>query len=121
MDGIEIDKLDDDGNPTGEKEMKFKNSILFPSRMDLIFSHNPAVKESDWWKNRSYAVGFKQFCQAQKFDLKEVRINDAFLSLIKDKEVLVDIEHEEEQEQKEGKWVGKGTFKERLRNWQAWE
>lgn len=120
VDGISVPVYDDDGNPTGETELKYKNKVVFPGRLDLAFWHNPEVKTSDWWRNRQYAIGFKQMCVALGFNLKELRINDAFLLLIDKQELLLDIGHEEEQELKEGSWVGKGTFKERLKNFRKW-
>lgn len=120
LDGISVPVLDDNGNPTGETEVKYKNKVLFNNRMDLIFWHNPEVKTSNWWKNKQYIFGFKQLCQALGFNLSEVRVNDKFLEELKGKELLLDITHEEEQELVDGKYVGKGTFRERLKNFKAW-
>lgn len=122
MDGISVNVADDQGNFTGETEAKFKNKVLFPNRMDLIFWHNPEVKTSDWWKNKQYIFGFKQLCLALGFDLKEVRVNDAFLEQMNGREILLDIVQEEEQEKNaEGNWVPKGTFRNRVKNFKAWE
>ena len=120
LDGISVPVYDENGVATGETELKFKNSVVFPNRMDLIFWHNPECKTSDWWKNRQYIFGFKALCKALSFELKEVRVNDEFLMLLKDRELLIDIDHEEETEMKEGAWVKKGTFKERIKNIRAW-
>lgn len=120
LDGISVPVYDDNGNPTGETEMKYKNSVVFPNRMDLIFWHNPEIKTSNWWANKQYIFGFKQLLTALGFNLKEVKINDAFLKQIKDKEILIDITHEAEQENKGGEWVDKGTFRERIKNFRAW-
>lgn len=120
LDGISVPVYDDNGNQTGETEIKYKNKVIFNNRMDLIFWHNPEVKTTNWWKNLQYIFGFKGLCQALGFNLKEVRINDNFLEELKGKELLLDITHEEEQEMKDGKWVGKGTFRERLNNFKAW-
>jgi hypothetical protein len=120
LDGISSPVLDENGQQTGETEIKYKNSVLFPNKMDLIFWHNPEVKTSNWWKNQQYIFGFKALCKALGFNMKEVKINDAFLDAIKDKEILIDIEHEENNDLKDGNWVGNGTFKERVRNIRAW-
>lgn len=120
VDGLSVPLMDETGNPTGETELKYKNKVLFTGKMDLIFWHNPEIKTADWWKNKQYIFGFKALCKALGLDLKEVRVNDEFIQLLNDKELLLDITHEEEQELKEGKWVGKGTFKERIKNIRAW-
>lgn len=126
LEGISVPVYDEAGNPTGETAQKFKNSVIFPNKMDLIFWHNPEVKTADWWKNKQYIFGFKALCKAVGADTKNITINDEFLSNLNSKEVLIDIEHEEEQEQKldpktgENKWTGKGTFKERIKNIRQW-
>ena len=120
VEGISVPMVDETGNPTGETEVKFKGKIVFPNKMDLIFWHNPEVKTKPWWKNKQYIFGFKALCLALGMDLKEVRVNDEFIELLKGKEILIDIQHEEENELKEGVWVGKGTFKERIKNFRAW-
>lgn len=121
LDGISVPILDDNNNQTGETEIKYKNKVLFSGKMDFVFAHNPEVKTSDWWKDRQYIFGFRSLCKALGFNLKELKINDAFLAELKDKEILIDIDQEEEQEQKEGKWVGKGTFKNVIKNIRAWQ
>lgn len=120
LDGVSVPVYDDNGHPTGETEIKFKNKVIFASRMDLIFWHNPEVKTSDWWKNKQYIFGFRAFCKALGFNLKELKVNDFFLSEIRDKEILLDITQEPEQELKDGEWVDKGTFKNRVTNFRAW-
>lgn len=120
LDGITVPIYDDNGNATGETELKFKNKVLFAGRMDFVFWHNPEVKTSPWWKDKQYIFGFRALCKACGIDTKQVKINDELLEAIKDKEVLIDIEHEEEQENKNGEWVGKGTFKERIKNVRPW-
>lgn len=130
LDGIETDMLDEEGKPTGQKELKYKNKVVFPGRMDLVFAHNPEVKNSEWWNGRKYLGGFKSLCTALGMNLKEVRVGDAFLEQVKDREVLIDIEHEEQQDLKDVKqadgttkkeYVSNGTFKERVRKFTKWE
>ena len=121
IDGIEVDVVDDAGNVTG-KELKYKNKPLFPASLDLVFAHNAEVKTSDWWKNRQYAIGFKQFCKALKIDLKEIRVNDEFCLAHEGRELLLDIRHEPTQSKNEkGEWVDDGGFRERLCNFLPWE
>lgn len=108
-----------DGISEGDKVL-YKNKVLFPGKMDFVFWHNPEVKTADWWANKQYIFGFKSLCRALKIDIKEVRINDDFLASIDGQEILIDIAHEEEQQNVEGKWVGKGTFKEKIKNIRAW-
>ena len=121
MDGVSVPVYDENGTPTGETKLQYQNKVIFPQRLDLAFWHNPEVKTSDWWRNRQYIHGFKQLCLALGFELKEVRVNDMFLEAIKDREVLIDITQEEEQEQRDGQWVGKGTFRNRIKNLKKWE
>lgn len=120
VDGISVPILDDNGNPTGESEIKYKNKILFSNRMDFVFTHNPDVKTTQWWKDKQYIFGFRSLAKALGFELKELKINDAFLAEIEGKELLIDIGQEEEQEKKDGEWVGKGTFRNVIRNLRAW-
>lgn len=108
-----------DGIADGDKVL-YKNKVLFPNKMDFIFWHNPEVKTTDWWKNKQYIFGFKALCKALGIDLKTVKINDEFLESLKDREILIDITHEEEQQNLGSGWVGKGTFKERIKNIKAW-
>lgn len=108
-----------DGIAEGDKVL-YKNKVLFPSKLDFVFWHNPEVKNSAWWSNRQYIFGFKALCKALGINVKEVKINDEFLESIKGREILIDIAHEEEQQNVEGSWVGKGTFKEKIKNIRAW-
>ena len=122
LDGISVPVIGEDGLPTGETEEKFKNKVLFPNKMDLIFTHNPEVKTSAWWKDRQYIFGFKQLCLALGMDLKQIRVNDDFLESLVGREILVDIVQEENNTKNEaGAWVGSGTFKNRIKNFKAWE
>lgn len=121
MDGVSVPVMDDLGNQTGETELKYKNMTLFTQKMDLVFSHNPEIKTSQWWKSKQYIFGFRQFCRALGIDTKgEIRINDEWLELLKGRELLCDIVQEEEQENKNGEWVGKGTFRNRVTNFKVW-
>lgn len=111
LEGIPTPVYDDNGKETGEMELKYKNKVMFHDKMDFVFTHNPEVKSSDWWQNKQYIFGFRNLCKTLGFETKEIKVNDFFLSELKDKEVLIDIDDKEEQELKNGEWVGKGTFK----------
>lgn len=116
LDGIEVTKKD------GTVELLYKNKVLFPGNMDLVYAHNSAVKNSQWWEGRQYLGGFKSLCQALGFDLsKPIKVNDDFLEQINGREVLIDIEHDEIQERKGDEWIGTGQFKEKIRKFTAWE
>ena len=114
-----------DGILVGE-ELKYANKPLFTGLMDLVYWGDLSVKgrsEKTWWTSKQYLIEFKKFCLATGFDIKDVRINDDFFQIITGKEVLVDIQHEEETavDPTSGERVKLGTFKERLRNWRKAE
>lgn len=118
---------------TGETEYKYKNKPLFVSKaLDLCYwADMTAVAKSgknagkvrsdvDWWKKNQQYVGFKAFCEALGISLKGIKINDAFLSELKGRELLVDIQHEKEQVEdpaNPGTYVDSGSLRERLTNW----
>lgn len=118
VDGIPVQ--DPDSN---EVEMKYKNKPLFTGLMDLCFWADPEVKTSQWYKNRQHLVGFKKFLQALGFELAGVRVNDAFLSMLKDLEIAADIRHREETawDETKGEYIAIGTYKEQLVNWRKAE
>lgn len=103
---------------TGEEEVKYKNKPMFTSIMDIPFWCDTAVKTKAWWVNKQYLLNFKKLCLALDLDIKAQTVNDSFLEMLLDREVLVDIRHEENTVvSPEGKRVGDGTYKEKLINW----
>jgi len=124
VDGIEVPVLDPETNqPTGESRAMYINKPMFTGFMDLVYFGNPNTRTGKWWKTKQHLVQFKKFCDALGFDLKDIKVNDAFLNTIIDAEVLVDIQHEEETAETVDGNTGEktrkklGTFRERLRNW----
>ena len=101
---------------SGEAELKFQNKSLFPGFMELCVWANTAVKNTQWYKNQQHLLGFKQFCQALSIDIKDVKINDEFLSSLIGRELLVSIRHEEETaiNPESGKREKTGTLRERI-------
>jgi hypothetical protein len=101
---------------TGEAEMKFQNKSLFPGFMELCVWANTAVKNTQWYKNQQHLLGFKQFCQALSIDIKDVKINDEFISSLLGRELLISIRHEEETavNPETGKREKTGTLRERI-------
>jgi len=79
---------------------------------------NPAVKNSDWYKDKQHLIGFKQFCQALEMDISSIKINDEWLGSLIGRELLVNIAHEEETvvNPESGTRVKTGTFREKIRN-----
>lgn len=114
VNGIEV--LDTE---SGVTEMKYANKPLFTNLMDLCFWANAETRTSNWWKTKQYLVSFKKFCMALDLPLKDIKVNDEMLQALVGMELLVDITHEEEQvlDSTTGKYVGTGTYRERLRNW----
>lgn len=104
-----------DGIPVGD-EMKYINKSIFPGFMDLCVWADPAIKTSAWYQSKQHLLGFKTFCQALDIDVKDVKINDEFLSSLIGLELTVNIGHEEETVVGEdGKRVKTGTLRERIR------
>ena len=114
VDGIEI--LDTE---SGVTELKYQNKPLFTNLMDLCFSANPSTRNSNWFTTKQHLVGFKKLCVALDIPVTGITINDEFLKGLIGREVLVDIRHEEDQvlDSTTGKYVGTGTFREKLVNW----
>lgn len=114
VDGIEV--LDTE---SGVTEIKYQNKPLFTNLMDLCFSANPQTRNSNWWQTKQHLVNFKKFCIALDLPLNGLKVNDEFLQSLLGRELLVDVTHEEEQvlDSTTGKYVGTGTFRERLKNW----
>ena len=110
VDGIPVQNND------GETELKFQNKSLFPGFMELCIWANPAVKNTQWYKNQQHLLGFKQFCQALSIDIKDVKINDEFISSLIGRELLVSIKHEEETavNVETGKREKTGSLRERI-------
>lgn len=79
--------------------------------------------QKDWWKNRQYQIECVKFLKALDFPIKPApNVTDEFLQSLLGREVLVDIQHEEETAKNEsGEYVGLGTYKERLRNFKKAE
>ena len=113
VDGIEV--LDTE---SGVTEIKYANKPLFTNLMDLCFLANPSTRNSNWFMTKQHLVGFKKFCVALDIDVTAVKINDEFLQGLIGREVLVDIRHEEDSvlDSTSGKYVGTGTYRERLVN-----
>lgn len=111
VDGIPVVNQD-----TGEMELKFQNKSLFPGFMDLCIWANAETKNSNWYKTSQHLLGFKQFCQALDIDIKDVKINDEFLSSLVGRELLVNIRHEEETavNPETGKREKTGVLRERI-------
>ena len=103
---------------TGEQEVKYKNKPMFTSMIDLPYWCDTAVKTSKWWQTKQYLINFKKLCIALDIDIKSVTVNDAFLESLIDRELIVDIRHEENQVKnpETGDYVGDGTFREKLVN-----
>jgi len=102
---------------TGTEEVKYKNKPMFTSMMDLPYWCDTAVKTSKWWQTKQYLINFKKLCIALDIDIKAVTVNDSFLECLIDREVVVDIRHEENQvKSPEGEYVADGTFREKLVN-----
>lgn len=127
--GIKLEVKIVDGVPvldkeTGVEEMKYINKSLFTNgALDLCFWADAQTKTSNWFQTKQHLVQFKRLCQALDIPLTGISINDEFISGLIGRELLVDIQHEEQQQkdQATGKYVGKGTFRERLRNWKKAE
>jgi len=119
-DGIEVTDKE-----TGEVKLAYVNKPLFTGIMDLVYWGDTSVKgraEKNWWKNKQHLVGFKKFCLALDLDVKEIKVNDEFYAELIGKELLVDIQHEEETApDASGDRVKLGTFRERLRNFKKAE
>lgn len=115
VDGIEV--MDKE---TGEAKMAYINKPLFTGIMDLVYWADTTVKgrsEKNWWKNKQHLVGLKKFCQALDIDIASIKVNDNFLTELLGKELLVDIQHEEDTAiDASGDRVKLGTFRERVRN-----
>ena len=111
VEGIPVTNQD-----TGETELKFQNKSLFPGFMELCIWANPAVKNTPWYKNQQHLLGFKQFCQALSIDIKDVKINDEFITSLIGRELLVSIKHEEETavNPETGKREKTGSLRERI-------
>lgn len=125
VDGIEV--LD---HETGMSELKYVNKPLFTSMMDLCVwaaasKSDPSVNPKyQWWKDKQHLVGFKQFLTALGYDVKTPpTINDDFLQELIGREILIDIQHEEESavDQNTGERKKLGTFRERVRNFRSIE
>lgn len=115
VDGIPVHNQE-----SGEAEMKYQNKPVFTGIMDLIYWADVSVKgrsAKQWWKSSQHLVGLKKFCQALDIDLKSVKVNDDFLETLLDRELLIDIGHEEETQlnQETGERVKLGTFRERIK------
>lgn len=116
--GLKLEIRIVDGIQDANGVAKFVNKPLFTGIMDLCFYADPETRNSTWFQNKQHMIEFKKFCTAIGVDIKDVRINDAFLSDLIGKEVLVDIQHEEDTAPDEtGTRQKLGTFRERLRNW----
>lgn len=101
---------------SGETELKFQNKSLFPGFMDLCVWANPATKNTQWYKNQQHLLGFKQFAQALGLEIKDIRINDEFLSTLVGQELRISIKHEEETaiNPESGKREKTGLLRERI-------
>ena len=118
QDGVEVPVTDDDGNPTGETEIKYKNMHLSTFRpLELCIWADPTTKNSKWFKNRQHLVEFQKFCKAMDVSLKDVKVNDEFLGSLVGRELRLDITREANQTKDEsGEYKDNGTFRNRVRN-----
>lgn len=106
----------------GSLEMKYKNKPLFTGMMDLPFWADLTVKTSKWWQTKQYLINFKKFCVALDIDLKSVTVDDMFLEVLLDRELLIDVRHEENRSKNEsGEYVGDGTYREKIANFKKAE
>lgn len=115
-----------DGILNADGIAQYVNKPLFTGIMDLVYWGDLSVKgrsEKNWWKSKQYLIEFKKFCLAVGVDLKDIKVNEDFLVALVDREVQVDIQHEEESivDSSTGERMKTGTFKERLRNWRKAE
>lgn len=115
-----------DGIANAEGIPQYVNKPVFTGLMDLVYWGDLSVKGRDqksWWTTKQYLIEFKKFCKALDLDLKEVKVNEDFLEALKDREICVDVQHEEETalDEATGQRVKLGTFKERLKNWRKAE
>ena len=108
-----------DGIINAEGVPQFINKPLFTGIMDLVYgAKNAETRDKEgkkWWKSGQHLVGFKQFCTALDIPLTGIKINDAFLGGLIDKELLIDIKHEADTAMDaDGNRVATGTFRERI-------
>ena len=107
--------------PLADGKVINPNYPIFNSLMDLVYGADMNVDDrgnNKWWKNSQHLVEFKNFCKALDIDLKGVRINDAFLSDLLGREVLVSVAHEAEKiTDEKGDKVPTGEFNQKLKNW----
>lgn len=116
-----VDGIPVHNEETGEAELKYINKPVFTGLIDLIYWADTTVKGrsgKNWWKNKQHLVGLKKFCQALVIDLAMVKINDDFLETLLERELLIDIGHEEETQlnPETGDRVKLGTFRERIKS-----
>lgn len=119
QEGIEVPVLDEDNNPTGETELKYKNSHLSTMRaLDLCIWADPDTKTSRWFKNKQHLVEFQKFCKALDIPLKGISVNDEFLTNLVGRELRLDITREANQSKdiETGEYKDNGTFRNRVRN-----
>jgi len=115
-----------DGITNEEGAPQYVNKPLFTGMMDLVVWAELNVKgraEKNWWKNKQYQIEYVKFLKALGYALNPApNVNDAFLNELLGREVLVDIQHEEETaKDASGNYVGVGTYRERLRNFKKAE
>ena len=84
---------------------------------DLLTWYNDSTYTSDWWKKQA-RFPYKSFLKAHGYDIAQPpKVNDDFLVSLKGKEFIADIRKEEIREKGEdGKYVGRGDFKNTLSN-----
>lgn len=117
-----VDGIEQTNTETGETKQAYINKPLFTGIMDLVYGAKDAATRDkpgkSWWKNLQHLVGFTEFCKALDIPSKGIKINDAFLSDLMGRELLVDVNHEAETATNaEGDRIATGDFREKLKNW----
>lgn len=119
--GLKLELRIVDGIPTidsqGNVQYKYRGKVVFPRSSDLLYDVNTAIRTKDYYKG-PHLLGLKFFLQALSLDVKDVRINDEFLTGLVGRKVLFSVKHVPNQTQDEtGAWVDDGTMKERVYGW----
>lgn len=111
VDGIPLPDAD------GNLQYKYRGKVVFPRSSDLLYFADTTKLTKDYYKG-DHLKGLKFFLQALGLDVKDVRINDEFLSSLIGRKLLFSIKHVPNQTQDEsGNWVDDGTMKERVYGW----
>jgi len=119
VEGIEVPKVDEDGNQLGETEMKYKGKPMFPS---MFCWADMEKKTSNWYKKKQHLVQYKYFLQAMGYTVSPTpTLTDEVLTEMLDKEIRGNIRVVPIQAKNPdtGKYENTGDLKNEVINWKA--